>query len=177
VLGQPIGERWLLDKNPAMTLDIPVLLRIFPEGKFFVAVRDPRDVCLSCFMQPAPLLPETVGWLSLEGAIEHYTVLMGSWLAWKSAIGDASMEVRYEDLVHDLPAAARRALDFLGLPWHEGVLGFYEHAKTKTVRSPTFAEVTRPVFTSSIGRWRNYEKFFEPHLETLSPYLRAFGYE
>ncbi|MDQ6631913.1 MAG: sulfotransferase, partial [Verrucomicrobiota bacterium] len=54
-LAQPIGERLLLDKNPANTFDLPPMARIFPESKFLVALRDPRDVCLSCFMQPVDL--------------------------------------------------------------------------------------------------------------------------
>jgi hypothetical protein len=39
---------------------------------------------------------------------------------------------------------ARKTLDFLGVPWDERVLEFDEHARTKMVRSPTYADVTQP---------------------------------
>ncbi len=57
------------------------------------------------------------------------------------------------------------------------MLGFDEHARKKTVRSPTYADVAKPVYKTAMGRWRNYQKYLEPHLETLAPFARAFGYE
>jgi len=176
-LGQPIGDRLLIDKNPAMTFDIPVFLRIFPETRFIVALRDPRDVCWSCFTQFAPIQTDSVSWLSLEGTINNYASIMGFWLALKPHLPKTSIEVRYEDMVENLEANARRVLDFLGLDWDERVLHFNEHAQTKTVCSPTYAEVTKPVYKTAVGRWRNYQKYFEPHLEKLAPFLAAFGYE
>jgi tetratricopeptide (TPR) repeat protein len=177
LLGEPLGDRLLLDKNPANTFDVPAIARIFPENKFVAALRDPRDVCLSCFMQPAHVLPDTAAWLSLEETIHHYTCIMGLWAAWKPCLGDLALEVRYEDLVENLETSARRVLDFLGLPWDERVMRFHEHASSKIVRSPTFAEVTKPLYRASIGRWKNYQKYFEPHLPKLAPLLRAFGYQ
>src|SRR5204862_4451118 len=53
-LRQPIGDRLLIDKNPSLTFLIPMLIRILPEIKLLVALRDPPDVCLSCLMQPLP---------------------------------------------------------------------------------------------------------------------------
>jgi hypothetical protein len=56
-------------------------------------------------------------------------------------------------------------------------LGFDEHARKKTVRSPTYADVTQPVYKRARGRWRHYQKYLEPHLEKLEPLVKAFGYE
>ena len=176
-LGQPIGGRLLIDKNPALTSDIPAICCILPETRFLVMLRDPRDVCLSCFMQPAPVIPDTVPWLSLEDTIKHYVLLADLWLALKPCVGNTGIEVRYEDLVDNLETGARRVLDFLGVGWDERVLRFHEHAQGKTICSPTYAEVTRPVFKTAIGRWRHYEKYFEPHLDQLAPTLCALGYE
>jgi hypothetical protein len=176
-LGQAIAERLLIDKNPALTSDLPAVARIFPEAKFLVALRDPRDVCLSCFMQPAPIVADTVPWLTLEGTVDHYALVMGLWLAMKPHMANAAMEVRYEDMVENLESTSRRVLEFLGLPWDEQVLRFNEHVQNRIVRSPTYAEVSKPVFKTSLGRWRNYQKYFEPQLEKLVPFLKAFGYE
>lgn len=176
-LGQPIGERLLVDKNPALTMDIPAVIRVFPECKFLVALRDPRDVCLSCFMQPAPLVADTVSWLTLEGLIDQYALIMGLWLALKPHMAGNAIEVRYESMVENLESTARPVLGFLGAPWDERVLRFHETASSKIVRSPTYVEVTKPIFKSSMGRWKNYQKYFEPHLAKLAPFLQAFGYE
>ena len=50
-------------------------------------------------------------------------------------------------------------------------------ASSQIVRSPTFAGMTKPPCRAPLGRWKNYQKYFEPHLPKLAPLLRAFGYE
>jgi hypothetical protein len=85
--------------------------------------------------------------------------------------------VRYEDIVNDLESVSRRTLDFLGVPWDAKVLHFDEHARQKRVHTPSSADVAKPVFKTSIGRWRNYQKYLEPYLHRLAPFVKAFGYE
>jgi len=177
-LGKPVGHRLLIDKNPAFQELIIALVRFFPEIKLLVALRDPRDVVLSCFVLPLwPLSIGNVNYLDLAGAVERYTRVMGIWLTLKPLIKNPYLEVRYEDMVEDLESVARRTLDFLGVPWDPRVLAFYEHARKKVVRSPTYADVIQPVYKRAVGRWRNYQKYLEPHLEKLEPFIRAFGYE
>jgi tetratricopeptide (TPR) repeat protein len=176
-LGRPVGGRLLIDKNPSYTFLIPAFIRIFPEIKFLIALRDPRDVVLSCFMQNLPLNHASAAWLTLDGATQEYCDLMSVWQNVKSSMKNPWLEVRYEDMVQDLESVARRTLDFLGVPWDARVLGFDEHARKKTVRSPTYADVTQPVYKRAVGRWRHYQKHLEPHLEKLAPFIKAFGYE
>ena len=177
-LGKPIGERLLIDKNPSQTILIPALTRVFPEIKLLVALRDPRDVCLSCFMQPFFQLGQTSSaYLTLEGTAEEYISVMSVWRSVAPLLKNPHLAVRYEDMVDDLESVARRALDFLGVPWDARVLGFDEHARQKLVRSPTYADVAKPVFKTAIGRWRHYQKNLEPYLEKLEPYVKAWGYE
>ena len=175
-LGQPVDGRLLIDKNPSLTFLIPALIRVFPEIKLLIALRDPRDVVLSCFMQPIPLGQVSAAYLTLENTVEEYAVMMSLWQTLAPLIKNPHLEVRYEDMVDDLESVAWRALDFLGVPWDARVLGFDEHARQKVVRSPTYADVTKPVYKSAMGRWRNYEKYLEPHLKKLEPFVKAFGY-
>jgi tetratricopeptide (TPR) repeat protein len=176
-LGSPVAGRLLVDKNPGHTFLIPAFIRIFPETKFLIALRDPRDVVMSCFMQAQLLNPVTAADLTLEGAVQDYADLMSAWRTLKPLLPGRYLEVRYEDMVADLESVARRTLEFLGVPWDDRVLGFDEHARKKMVRSPTYADVTQKVYTRARGRWRNYQKYLEPHLEKLEPFVKAFGYE
>jgi tetratricopeptide (TPR) repeat protein len=176
IFDQPIGERMLLDKNPGMMILLPVINWAFPEMKMLIALRDPRDVVLSCFMQKVPLTPISSNWLSLEGAADYYAHTMNTWLATRPLTSAAWLEFRYEDVVADLEREARRILEFLGLPWDDKVLKFYEHAREKIVRSPTYKDVTQPVYHKSVGRWRHYACHFEPVLEKLEPFIKEFGY-
>ena len=67
-------------------------------------------------------------------------------------------------------------MDFLGLPWEDEVLNYRERLSRKAVVSPTYEAVSQPLYTRAIGRWKNYQKFLEPCLPTLQPFIDAFGY-
>jgi hypothetical protein len=176
-LGRPIAGRLLIDKNPSLTFLVPALVRVFPEMKVLTALRDPRDVCLSCFMQPfVPIAQTSSAYLTLEGTVDEYIFLMSVWRAVAPMLKKSALEVRYEDMVEDLESVSRRVLEFMGVAWDERVLAFHEHARQKTVRSPTYADVTKPVFKRAVGRWRNYEKYLAPYLEKLEPFVKGFGY-
>ena len=178
-LRNPIGNRLLIDKNPDNTVLIPALVRIFPEIKILMALRDPRDVCLSSFMLAhTPISIGSVSGLYLEGTVETYTLVMGIWQTLAPLMKNPILQVRYEDTVNDLESVARRTLDFLNVPWDARVLGFDEHARQKALlRSHTYADVTKPVYKGAVGRWRNYQKYLEPYLQKLEPLVKAFGYE
>ena len=176
-MDKPLGDRLLVDKNPTLTFLVPAMARIFPEIKFLIALRDPRDVCMSCFMQPLALHQVSSAWLTLEGTMTEYIALMGGWRQTMPKLPNPVLEVRYEDMVEDLEPVARKTLDFLGVAWDPKVLGFDEHARQKAVRSPTYSDVTKKVFKTAVGRWRNYQKYFEPHLAKLEPLAKAMGYE
>jgi tetratricopeptide (TPR) repeat protein len=176
-IGNPIGDRLLLDKNPSLTFMIPAFIRVFPEAKYLVALRDPRDVCLSCFMQPLSLNPISASYLTLEGTAEEYANLMSILTTLRPLMASPFLEIRYEDMVEDLESVARKTLEFLGVPWDARVLGFDEHARKKLVRSPTYADVAKPVYKRAMGRWNNYRKYLEPALPKLEPFAKSFGYE
>jgi len=176
-IGESIGERLLIDKNPALDVHIPIVARLLPEAAFLVAIRDPRDVCLSCFMLPLPPGRLSALYLSLEETAAQYAFVMGFSRAIRSRLANPQMEVRYEDTVADLGNVSRRMLEFLGVEWNPAVLRFDEHAKSRGLRCGIDDAVAKPVFNSSIGRWRRYQKYLEPCFEQLAPLIKAFGYE
>jgi hypothetical protein len=173
----PAGTgKLLLDKNPSPTARLPLWLKVFPELRVLVALRDPRDVVLSCYFQNIPLNATNVNFLSFERVARHYADLMDIWLAVREWEGFTWLEVRYEDTVADLEKEGRRVTEFLGLAWHEEQARFYEKSRSKQLYSPTYQDVTRPVYSRSVGRWRAYEKHLAPILSALEPYCRTFGY-
>jgi tetratricopeptide (TPR) repeat protein len=175
-LDEPIGERVHLDKNPPLTLVLPGFLRLLPEAKILFAVRDPRDVVVSCFMQFLPMNPNSVCFLTLERTAQRYANDMVVWRRLRETIVSPWLELKYEDTVANLEREARRALDFLGLPWEDSVLQYRDRLKTKAVGSPTYEAVSQPLYTRAIGRWKNYEEFLQPILPTLQPFVDGFSY-
>ena len=177
-LDEAVGGRVHIDKNPTHTLFIPGILRLLPDSRCLVALRDPRDVVVSCYFQYLPLNPNSASFLTWEDTIRRYLLDMGAWLHLRTVLPAGRwLEVRYEDLVADLPGQARRAVEFLGLPWDDGVLGYRERVAEKVVHTPSYLAVREPVHARAIGRWRRYERWMQPHLEMLRPLVEAFGYE
>lgn len=175
-LGEPAGGRTFIDKNPSLTLRLPLWLRAFPEVRVIIALRDPRDVILSCYFQNLALNGMNVNFLSLDRLVTHYIDLMDVWLTVRQWQGLRAIEVRYEDTVRSLETEGRRATEFLGLTWNDVQARFYERSRSKHLYSPTYQDVTQPVYTRSLCRWPAYEKYLAPILPRLEPYCRAFGY-
>jgi tetratricopeptide (TPR) repeat protein len=177
VLGATPDSPLLIDKNPSLSHLVPAFFRIFPESKTISMIRDPRDVILSCFMQPfVPVNPVTACYMSLTECASEYADVMKTHVKATDVFADAVLEVRYEDLVQDVETKSREVLEFLGLPWEEEVLGFYRRAEEKIVRSPTSEAVTENVHQRAMNRWKNYEKHFGSAMDTLEPFLNRWGY-
>jgi tetratricopeptide (TPR) repeat protein len=176
-LGARAEGKILVDKNPSPTARLPVWLRVFPELRVLIALRDPRDVVLSCYFQNIPLNAVNVNFLSFERVTKHYSDLMDIWLAVREWDGFSWLETKYEDTVTEMEKEGRRVTEFLNLAWDAGQARFYEKSRQKQLYSPTYQDVTRPVYSRSVGRWRAYEKHLAPVLKTLEPYCRKFGYD
>jgi hypothetical protein len=174
-LGADAAGKMLIDKNPSPTSRLPLWLRVFPELRVIIALRDPRDVVLSCYFQNIPLNSANVNFLSMDRLAKHYADLMGIWLAVREWPGFAWIETRYEDIVANLPKEGRRVTEFLGLEWHPDQERFYEKSGARQLYSPTYQDVTRPVYQRSVGRWRSYEKHLAPIFPVLEPFCRTFG--
>ena len=176
--GEPIGERMHLDKNPAYNSMLPVVFRLFPEMRIIVALRDPRDVVLSCYLRYLPLNPMSVHFLDIEQTAARYASDMAAWLRMRKSIETPWCEVRYEDTVANAECQARRALATMGVPWDDSVMNYREHlTQSKQVSSPSYEAVAEPIYTRAIGRWKNYQNLLEPAMKTLEPFIREFGYD
>jgi hypothetical protein len=171
------GTRLVLDKNPSNTAWLHVWLRLFPLSKIVIPLRDPRDLMVSLYYQNLPLNWATVGFLSLEGTAKFYSDCMDVWLRMRELGGFEWIETRYEDVVINLESEGRRVTSFLGLPWHEAQASYYETARRKFVYSPTHNEVTQPIYSRAVGRWKNYAKALDSLQPGLAKYCRAFGYD
>ncbi|MGP8198771.1 MAG: tetratricopeptide repeat-containing sulfotransferase family protein [Limisphaerales bacterium] len=170
------GAKLLLDKNPFTTMSLHLWLRLFPLSKVVIALRDPRDIIISCYFQNIRRDQEIVTFASLERTARYYSDLMDVWLRLRELGGFEWIETRYEDVVGNLEAEGRRVTNFLGLPWHEAQAMYYETARRKCVYSPTYNEVTKPVYTRAVKRWEHYADALAPLQAGLAKYCQAFGY-
>lgn len=167
----------IVDKQPLNIVHLGVVRRVFPEAPVVVALRDPRAVCWSCFIQEFQLNQAMIHFSDLGTTADLYAGVMDLWLHYRSTLGINYFEYRYEDLVENMEATARKVLEFAGVPWDDSVLKYHEKAKESVVTTPSFRDVTKPVYSRAVDRWRHYESHLQAVTERVAPFLREFGYE
>jgi tetratricopeptide (TPR) repeat protein len=176
-LGRLPERTVFIDKMPINTVYLGLTAALFPQAKIIFSIRDPRDVVLSCFKQQFGMNHPMFQFLKLEGAAKYYGQVMRLAETYRASLRLSIYDVRYESLVSDFDVTVRGLLSFLGLTWDDAVRDYEVTARTRQIRTPSASQVIKPLYTSSIGRWRDYEKQLEPVLPVLEPWAKRYGYE
>jgi tetratricopeptide (TPR) repeat protein len=159
------GASRVTDKMPHNFMRLGLIELLFPGARVIHVARNPLDTCLSLYcLSFNPLHSYTTDLAHLGQYYRHYERLMEHW---RRTLSIPMLTLQYEDLVEDLDAKARSLLEFCGLPWDDRCLAFHE--SRRNVKTPSYDQVRRPIYRSSVGRWKRYEKFLGPLITALGP--------
>lgn len=152
------------DKMLLNFLYIGLIHMALPNARIIHLVRDPVDTCLSGFSEQFPGGPP---WLFDLGELgRFYRAYAGLMTHWREALPPGVMlDVRYEDIVTDLETQARRMVAHVGLDWNAACLDF--NKTRRAIWTASTDQVRKPIYRTSIGRWRPSEKYLKPLLEAL----------
>ena len=171
----PTGKVFI-DKYPLNTLKLPLIARLFPEAKILFACRDPRDVVLGCFRRRFTMNAAMYQLLTLTGATAFYDVTLQLADLARPRLGLAWHEVRYENLVDDLPSQLQSIAAFLGLEAVTGLEDFATRVQARERATPSTAQLAQGLNRSGLGHWRHYRTELEPILPALAPWVQRLGY-
>jgi hypothetical protein len=166
----------LVDKMPLNIVYLGLIARLFPKARIILALRHPCDVVLSNFMQAFELNDAMANFLTLESSGRLYDRVMVLWRQYVDVLELQPHVLRYEDLVEDVEGESRKLLEYLDVPWNDAVLSHTDHARERTISTPSFRQVTEPIYTRSRYRWRRYEHYVSPVWPLLASHIAAFGY-
>jgi hypothetical protein len=154
----------ITNKLPGNMVFVGLVSLLYPQAKIIHCTRDPLDTCFSCYSK----LFTTGHPFSYElGELGRFHRMYARLMqGWEVALPGRMLQLRYEDLVQDFEAQVRRLVSYCGLPWDEACLRFHE--SRRSVRTASLAQVRRPIYANSVGRWRNYEKELAPLKAALS---------
>ncbi len=142
------------DKMPFNFLNAGLIHLALPGGRLIHCRRDPVDTCLSIYQTRFAIRHE---WTYARGDLvfyyRQYERLMAHWRAVLPA--DRFLEVDYETLVAEPEAAARRLIDFIGLPWDPACLRPEDNSRV--IRTASMWQARQKIHTGAIERWRNYD--------------------
>ena len=173
--GAEVAGKVYIDKYPLSSIKLPLVARLFPEARILFAVRDPRDVLLSCFRRSFSLNSSMFELLDLERGARLYAEVMDLSAIYRRTLGLAWHQLRYESLVEDFEGEMRKVCDFLGVEWDEQMRNFAELSRARTIKTPSSVQVLRGLYREGAGQWRRYETQLAPALPILQPWIERYG--
>ncbi|HEY1786001.1 MAG TPA: sulfotransferase [Pirellulales bacterium] len=162
----------ITDKALSNFLYVGLIRLILPGARIVHTMRDPVDTCVSCFSK---LFTQGQTFSYDLAELGRYYCMYHELMAhWRSVLpAGAMLDVAYEDVVVDLEGQARRLIDYCGLPWDDRCLNF--HQTNRPIATASNVQVRRPLYRSSLARWRRYEAFLGPLLAELGPCRSSSG--
>jgi hypothetical protein len=175
--GARLDKPVFLDKLPLNSLNLALIAALFPSARILLALRDPRDVVLSCFRRRFEISANMYEFLTLDDTADFYAAVMELCELARTKLDLEFHVARYEDLVDDLTSQAHRLCEFVGIAYDEAMQGFAESARTRDIRTPSASQVARGVYRTGVGQWRAYCGELQPVLARLSPFVANYRYE
>jgi tetratricopeptide (TPR) repeat protein len=173
-----LGSRILVDKFPLGLAAAPLIHRLFPNAKILFLARHPCDVVLSCFT--VRFEPTDLGsaFLTLSGAARLYDSTMAIWSKSRELLPMRILDVRYETLVVKPRMEMKKVAEFMNIPWSENLVDNRPAAEKRGfIKTPSYSQVSEPIYKRAVERWRNYSEELGPVLPILKPWIEALGYE
>jgi tetratricopeptide (TPR) repeat protein len=171
-----LAGKVFIDKLPLNSVRLPLIAKLFPNAKVLFALRDPRDVVLSCFRRRFGMNAAMYQLLTLDGAAAYYDAVMRLVEQYSAKLPLTQHQVRYENLVEDLRGEAEAVCRFIGVPWNDAMLDFAETARTREIRTPSARQVRRGLYSEGVGQWRPYAAHLAEVMPLLAPWVDKFGY-
>ncbi len=156
------GASRIVDKLPGNFLYLGFIAIVFPNARIIHCQRNAMDVCLSCYLSDFGAL--RWAWRLEDIGFYHYQYerLMNHW---HEILPLQTYDVDYEQLVADPEGVSRNLIAFCGLDWNDQCLEF--HKSDRSVQTLSRVQVRQPIYNTSIGRWKHYEKYLQPLVEAL----------
>lgn len=148
----------IVDKTLNHSRYLGLIRHVLPEARFIWLKRSPGAIAWSCFRTR---FSQGVDWSwSLEDMGRYFKGEDRLRQHWADQLGDAILTVNYDDLVGDIEPWIERIINHVGLPPQAGLSDF--HKTKRAVTTASFAQVRKPLYTSSREAWRRYESHMQP---------------
>ncbi|MEM9588396.1 MAG: sulfotransferase [Planctomycetota bacterium] len=151
----------VIDKMPTNFIHLGLISLMFPAATIVHCRRDPMDVIASCYSQNLCGLFSHLDLLS--DYYRQYRRLMEHWL---QVLPTKIVTIDYEQMVNAPEEGTRRLVSGCGFQWDDACLRFHE--TSRMVRTPSKWQVRQPMYQSSVGKWKRFEKQLAPIAEKLA---------
>ena len=160
---QHSGKARFAEKTPSNILCFKQINRIFPKSPLIHVIRDGRDVLCSVIQNGVHKLPKNMEDRKNKDVQVALCTTISNWIQYVMAgiaaardpqVKDRYYEIRYEDIILQPEPTLRKLFDFLEERWEPQVLDFYKKERNEKAKEASSEQVTKDIFTSSLGRWK-----------------------
>jgi tetratricopeptide (TPR) repeat protein len=157
------GEARITDKMPHNFMQLGLIERLFPNATIIHCQRHPFDTCLSIYFRK--INENHVYARKLEDLARFYKKYIALMQHWHRVSALQILDVKYENMVTDQKAESEKIIRHIGLDWSDEVLDYHE--SDRIIMTPSSHQASKPIYTSSMYRWKNYRKHIGPLIEIL----------
>lgn len=163
IKGLSNGEVRVTDKMPHNFMQLGLIERLFPNATVIHCQRHPFDTCLSIYFRR---INENHAYArKLEDLARFYKKYVLLMRHWRKVSSLQILDVKYENMVIDQKAESEKIINHIGLDWSDNVLDYYK--SDRIIMTPSHHQASKPIYTSSVHRWKNYQKHIGPLIEIL----------
>ncbi len=167
---RPLGRPFFVDKMPDNFAHIGLIHLMLPNAKIIDARRHPLACCFSNFKQYFPLGKDfSYGLTDLGRYYADYVDLMAHF---DQVLPGKIHRICYEHMIANPEAEMRNLFEYLGLPFEESVLRFYE--TERPIKTASSEQVRMPIFQDGLDQWRHFEQWLGPVKIALGPVLSSY---
>ena len=157
----------IIEKLPMNYLYLGAIRRALPEARIVLLRRSPLD---SCFAMYRTLFREAYPFTyDFEDLARYYAAYEQLMRHWRTLLGEQLLEVVYENLVREPCREGAGLARHCGLTWSDEAVNIQNNAAVSLTASA--AQIRRPIYGTSSGRWR----YYQPHLQGLIDALSRHG--
>ncbi len=169
-------KKIIIDKLPLSIIELGFIKIIFPNAKIILAMRHPCDVITSCFFTSFKINDSMINFLQIDDTIEFYNSVFNLFEIYEKELKFKYTIAKYENIVNNFKYEITGLLKFLELEYEEKLEQFHLTALNRSrISTPSYNQVINPLYSSSIGRWKNYENIHR-HKFKLNKWISKYGY-
>jgi tetratricopeptide (TPR) repeat protein len=152
-----------IEKLPMNYLYLGAIRRALPNARVLVLKRSPLDTCFAMYRTLfASAYPFSYDFDDLARYYAAYDRLVHHW---RRTVGETLLEVEYEHLVRDPVQTGADVAKHCGLDWDPRAIEVEKSVSVSLTASA--AQIRRPIYRSSSGRWRHYHRHLQPLITGL----------
>ncbi len=172
-----LSKKIIVDKMPLNFIYLRAINIIFPNAKIIFCMRHPLDAILSSYFQNFILNEAMVNFLDLKRTAEIYSLSMEIFNSYDCLQSENLLMIKYENLVTNFEKELGSISNFIGIKKEKNMSQFYKNTQKKIrIRTASYNQVNKPLYHSSVYKWKNYQNELFPIIHIVKKWISKFGY-